>query len=115
MLGVIWMSWHIPLFLIEGSYQSGLVGTPAFWYFWAGILAQTILMVWIYNNTRRSTLSAIIFHFVVNFVGELLGLTARADLFYLLLQAACAVAVVVVWGPQTFRLADRVRRSRTSV
>jgi CAAX protease family protein len=114
-LGIIWMSWHVPLFLIEGSYQHGLVGTPSFWYFWIGILAQTVLMVWIYNNTRRSTLSAILFHFVVNFIGELLGLTARTELFYLLLQVACAVAVVAVWGPKTMTLGDRVRGSRASM
>lgn len=56
-------------------------------------------MTWIYNRTRRSTLSAVLFHFLINFVGELYDLTARAELFYILLWVAMALVVIVVERP----------------
>jgi hypothetical protein len=70
---------------------------------------QSVLMTWIYNNNRQSTLSAILFHFMVNLVGELLGLTLRAEALYILLWIIVAIGVTVLWGPD--RLAhDRVRQ-----
>ncbi len=70
-IGVFWALWHLPLFFIPGTYQSGLGnGSPGFWLFFIALLPDSILYTWIYNNTNRSTLSAILFHFVTNFSGE---------------------------------------------
>jgi membrane protease YdiL (CAAX protease family) len=55
-IGGTWALWHLPLFFIAGTYQHGLgVGTPAFWLFMVTKFPDSILMTWIYNNTRRST------------------------------------------------------------
>jgi membrane protease YdiL (CAAX protease family) len=100
-LGAAWTVWHIPLFFIPGSYQHGLgLGTLGFWLFMADKIPLSILMTWVYNNNRRSTLSAILFHFSVNFVGELFELTARAELFYIIFWILAAIAVTIFWGPQ---------------
>ncbi len=100
-LGAAWTVWHIPLFFISGSYQHGLgLGTSGFWLFMADKIPQSVLMTWVYNNNRRSTLSAILFHFSVNFIGELFELTARAELFYIIFWVLAAIAVTVIWGPQ---------------
>ncbi|HKZ83727.1 MAG TPA: hypothetical protein VJ793_08725 [Anaerolineae bacterium] len=64
-----------------------------------GATANSILYTWIYNNTGRSTLSAILFHFMVNFTGELFALSPRAELYSFLLTVAATVVVVIVWGP----------------
>lgn len=99
-IGGTWALWHLPLFFIAGTYQHGLgVGTPAFWLFMVTKFPDSILMTWIYNNTRRSTLSAILFHFMTNFVGELLPLSTRADLYQAVAFAVAALAVVLIWGP----------------
>jgi membrane protease YdiL (CAAX protease family) len=66
-----------------------------------GIVVSTILYTWIYNNTRRSTLSAILFHFMQNFTGELFELSARAEIYSLLLTISAVITVVVVWGSKT--------------
>jgi membrane protease YdiL (CAAX protease family) len=100
-LGVLWTIWHLPLFFIEGTYQHGLgIGTQAFWLYMLDKVPQSILMTWIYNNTRRSTLTAILFHFMVNFTGELYELTLRADQIYIGLQILAAFAVTTTFGPQ---------------
>jgi uncharacterized protein len=84
LLGVVWAGWHLPLFFIEGSYQSGLREPYFFALFVTGILAQSVVMTWVYNNTRRSTLSAVLVHFMVNFVGELNGLSRTGEGLYVL-------------------------------
>ena len=49
-VGIFWGLWHLPLFLIEGTYQSGLgLGTAAFWSFHLGIIAACPLYAWLYN------------------------------------------------------------------
>jgi membrane protease YdiL (CAAX protease family) len=99
-LGVAWTVWHLPLFFIQGSYQYTLgLGTARFWLYMMDKVPQSVLMTWIYNNNRRSTLSAILFHFTVNLIGELFGLTLRAEAMYILLWIVAAIGVTVLWGP----------------
>jgi uncharacterized protein len=100
-LGVAWTVWHLPLFFIQGSYQHSLgLGTAQFWLYMMDKVPQSVLMTWIYNNNRRSTLSAILFHFMVNLVGELFDLALRAEAFYILLWIIAAIGVSILWGPE---------------
>jgi hypothetical protein len=59
-------------------------------------------------NNRRSTLSAVLFHFVGNLAGELLTLPDRAEFFKVLLVVVAAIAVTAIWGTKT------LARRRTS-
>lgn len=99
LLGAIWSLWHLPLFFVEGSYQAGLgIGTLEFWLFFLGIIPLNMLFSWIYNNTGRSILAVILFHAMVNFSGEIIALSPRADVFATILWALAAAGVVAVWG-----------------
>ena len=101
-LGVLWTLWHAPLFFIPDSYQNGLLfGTVAFWWYMLDKTFQSVLMTWIYNNTSRSTLTAILFHFMVNFTGELFVLSARTDFFQIIVWALAALVVIFIWKPKT--------------
>ncbi len=102
-LGAMWALWHLPLFFMTGTFQHNEVGfgTPGFWTFCLGTIVSSILFTWIYNNANRSTLSAILFHFSINFSGEFLTPTEQARFYQLLLLIITAVAVVIVWGPGT--------------
>lgn len=100
-LGFLWTIWHLPLFLISGSYQHGLgIGTPQFWLYLLDKIPQSILITWIYNNNRRSILAAVLFHFMVNFVGELLNLSLQGEIIYIAAWWIMAAIVVIVWKPQ---------------
>ena len=100
-LGFLWTIWHLPLFFINGSYQHSLgIGTPQFWLYMLDKIPQSILMTWIYNNNQRSTLSAVLFHFIVNFVGELLDLSLQGEIIYIIAWWLMAVIVILVWKPQ---------------
>ena len=71
-LGLIWAVWHLPLFFINGSYQHHLgFGSLSFWSYDVTILELSVLFTWIYNHNARSTLAAILFHFVLNLTGSL--------------------------------------------
>lgn len=49
-------------------------------------------------NTNRSTLSAILFHFSINFSGEFLTPPEQAKLYQLLLTGLMAVADTLILG-----------------
>lgn len=101
-LGVAWAVWHTPLFFIKGTYQNNLgFGSLSFWIFMMELIPLSILYTWIYNNNQRSTLSAVLLHFMVNFIGELFELTKRAELYQFLLWVAAAIVVTLIWEPET--------------
>ena len=99
-VGVFWASWHLPLFFINGTYHHNLgVGTIAFWIFMIEPIIGSIFYTWIYNNTNRSILSAILFHFMGNYMGELFELSERAEIGQFVVTILFAVIVVFIWGP----------------
>jgi len=86
-LGLIWAMWRLPLFFITGTYQNNLsFSLLFFWMYMIVIIPHAILYTWVYNNNRRSTLSAVLFHFTVNFVGQLFKLSERAEIYLFLLK-----------------------------
>jgi membrane protease YdiL (CAAX protease family) len=102
-LGVMWALWHLPLFFFEGTYQNNLgFGSPAFWQFMLGIVPLAFIFTLIFNNTRRSILSAILFHFMINFTGDMFALSEQGELIYTILWAVAAVLVIVTWGAKSF-------------
>lgn len=101
-VGAAWVLWHIPLFFVEGTYQHGLgVGTIPFLNFNLGLIVSSVLYTWIFNNTGRSTLAAILFHFSQNFTGELFELSTRAEIISLALTLFLAILVIAFWGSKT--------------
>ena len=101
-LGSMWSLWHLPTFFIRDSYQASLgIGTPAFWLFFAGIIPLNFAFTWIYNSTGRSTLAVILFHSMVNFTGELIALSERADTFSIALWFVVAIGLTVIWSTKT--------------
>lgn len=102
-LAVLWGLWHWPMFFMVGTYQSGeqAIGSLRFWIdYCVGIVANTILMTWIYNNTRRSTLSAILYHFMMNFTGEFLNLIDIYHYYKVLWTVVIVIVVVIIYKPK---------------
>lgn len=103
LLGSAWALWHLPLFFIEGTWQAESVGfgTWRFWLFMLTIVVESVLYTWIFNHTRRSSLAAILFHFVGNAFGELFELSARAEVFNFALGIAAVLVVITCWDHKT--------------
>jgi membrane protease YdiL (CAAX protease family) len=102
-IGLIWAVWHLPLFFMEGTFQSEQIGfaTPAFWWYMLPTLPISVLDTWIYNNANRSTLSAVLLHFMVNLSGELFGLSQHARFYQAGLIFVVTAAIIAIWGPKT--------------
>ncbi len=103
-LGLIWSIWHMPLFFMRGTLMSDVfpLWSARFWVAMVpGILTGAVLMTWVYNNTGRSTLAAVLLHFMMNFTGEFLRLPGELKNYPFLWQILIAVAVIMVYGPAT--------------
>lgn len=71
-LGVVWIAWHLPLFLIPGTSQYPIgLGTLPFWLWSAQVICLSLIFTAVYNRTRFSALSAILLHFFANFTYSL--------------------------------------------
>jgi hypothetical protein len=77
------------------------MGSSSFWLFPVQVVALSVVMAWIYNHNQRSTLSAVLLHFMINFIGELFMPTARAEVRYALLWVMTAMVITLLWGPKT--------------
>ncbi len=95
-LGVIWALWHLPLFFMKDMLhgQHGF-GSIWFWLFMVQVPCMSVVMTWLFNNTRRSTLAAILFHFSANFAFSLANVTQATNAYATLLWLAAAG--IVAW------------------
>jgi len=98
-LGVAWAAWHIPLFLIEGTFQNQLgFGSFRFWVFLASNVPLTIIITWVYNHTNKSILSAALVHFSGNIIGAILTKTDQLAFLELLGLTIVAVFIIARFG-----------------
>jgi len=58
-LGIIWAVWHIPAFLISGTPQNAWSFAPYF----VGVVAVSVILTPLFNNSRGSLLIAVLYHF----------------------------------------------------
>lgn len=106
-VGSAWALWHVPLFFLEGTFQNGLgFGSARFWIFSATMIPLSVLMTWVYNHTRRSTLSAVLIHFTGNLTGMLVAKTESLALWELVVLGVAAVVVTAVYGPRELSRGD---------
>lgn len=92
--GAVWATWHVPLFLMEGYYGPATADPDPLFFFPGMVLAQ-ILYAWIYDNTARSVLAAIIFHTTVNATGEILAPSdAVGEISFFLTFVLCLVILL---------------------
>ncbi len=93
-LGVVWALWHVPLFLIPGTWQHAQgFGSPIFWRYMIQILPRTYLYTWVYVRNGRSLPSMVVFHSLSNMSGELLDVTTRADVPRMIMETLLAAVL----------------------
>lgn len=108
-IGVVWVAWHAPLFVVPGAIQAELAPLP----FLVQGIALAVLFTWLYNSTRGSLLLVVLLHGAVNAwltsVWYLRGSVEPTTLWVFAgLLGVAATIVVVVYGPA--QLARRHRQ-----
>lgn len=109
LLGIIWASWHIPLWFIPGEQHQ----QTFFLSFAANLIAFSIMMTWIFNNTNGSILATIVFHGAANASSDLVWCCGSSVWHLYGVHVFVAVVIVVIFGPKT--LVGRGLRIRSSI
>jgi len=88
-VGVAWAGWHLPLFVVQGTRQSG-----SFALYLASVIGLSVVLAWLYTNTRGSVLLAVVFHAQWNVFdsGALFAPQNTTDI------VAPAASALVIWG-----------------
>jgi uncharacterized protein len=102
-VGLLHWSWHLPLFLLPGYWAAFNTAPPTPLDLAFVVLPATVLYAWVYNNTGRSVLAVMLFHFTGNFSGQLFGISAVATTYRLVLVAIAVIIVVWQFGPTLIR------------
>ena len=90
-LGVIWLSWHIPYFFTPGVplYQKN------FWQWAPWVLILSVIYTWLFNNTKGSVLAPALFHATMNASLAILPTTDSLWYYYGALLLAVILIVVI--------------------
>lgn len=103
LLGGVWILFHLPLFFTKGGGVGGNMSNTPFLAFALNVLAGSVLVTWLFNNTGGSVLFAYLFHAASN---TWPGLFASADsdgsIFWMqaILLTIVAVIMVIVYGAE---------------
>lgn len=70
-IGAAWSVWHMPLFLVEGTWQADLgFGGLDFWTFSVAIFGLSVILTWLVAGSGGSVLIAMLAHLLINANGE---------------------------------------------
>lgn len=71
-VAVIWWFWHLPKFLVGGF-------NPMFFWWFFDVLAKSIMLALLYNNTKGSLLLVTLFHAAINTAGVILPIASTVS------------------------------------
>jgi len=96
-IAAAWALWHVPLFFIQGYplKEMDMTSLQAVLYF-SEFLPKSILYTWIFYKTGRSTLSAILFHFMCNYTGMIIEIGETASLIQTVLFYFSAFSAMIM-------------------
>lgn len=98
LLGVIWALFHLPIFFVHGPSVLGSQNSMNPFAFLVEVLAGSISITWLLNNTKGSLLIAYLYHAAVN--------TWTTEIFHVnsidsaMVALVVALIVVIRYGPE---------------
>jgi membrane protease YdiL (CAAX protease family) len=95
-LGIIWATWHIPLYILSGQ------GPVRIAVQLISLIGIRTLIIWIYNNTGKSVFATILIHAVYN-VCTLMVTSFYTSLGHLITSIFIIITAVIVaflWDPE---------------
>jgi membrane protease YdiL (CAAX protease family) len=102
-VGLLNWIWHYPLFYLPGYADAFHAIPPSMLQMFFVVVPAVLLYTWTYNNTGRSILATMLFHFSGNFWGEFFGLSAQGQTIRIVLVIVAVAIIAWWWGPATLR------------
>lgn len=97
LLGGVWILFHIPLFFTKGGGVGGNMSNTPFLAFALNVLAGSVLVTWLFNNTGGSVLFAYLFHAASNtWPGLFASAVPDGPIFWVQAILLVIAAVIVV-------------------
>ena len=99
-VGLFWVLWHIPLFLTKDSAFTATypLFSLSFWLWGISLLSISVIITWIFNHTRTSTLTAILFHFSMSATSGFFSFQSQMQSIMLIGFVLFAIFTLVVSG-----------------
>ena len=99
LVGMVWALWHLPLFLMIGTSQHELkIPFPGFFF---GVTALSVLFAWLHNHTKGSIWTAIFFHWIYTFAGQVTATGVTRSPLYNWLEYTpyilAAIVIAIAW------------------
>lgn len=92
--GGAWAIWHAPFVWFPGYYANTTFHPSLGWWL-PMIVCTTLLITHVYHRTGRSILAVLVFHGMMNFTGELLGISAA--MYPFVLSGYLVLALLLLW------------------
>ncbi len=94
----IWACWHLPLFLIPGTYQYTLtqLGPIYIINFLVSTIPIDFIQTWLYVKNRRSMLATIIFHLFINIFQEKIAMTPETKIIETGVFCVASAIIVII-------------------
>ena len=94
--GCIWACWHLPLFLIPGTYHYTLKEMGALYVinFLVSAIPVDFLQTWVYVKNNRSMLATAIFHLFLNVMQEKINISPETKCIETVVMLVAAAIVV---------------------
>ncbi len=95
-LGVVHAIWHIPLFFIQGYPLEEMAAQPVMVVaYFAMLIPKAVIFTWLFYRTNRSTLSAILFHFMINYTGMISNMDIITEYLQMIVYYVFATIIIV--------------------
>ena len=94
--GCIWACWHLPLFLIPGTYHYTLKEMGALYVinFLVSAIPVDFLQTWVYVKNNRSMLATAVFHLFLNIMQEKINISPETKCIETVVMLVAAAIVV---------------------
>ncbi|MDD8031219.1 MAG: CPBP family intramembrane metalloprotease [Acidobacteriota bacterium] len=96
LISVVWVFWHFPLFMVKGHSLESKADDPLLVAFYLlNLFPISVILTYLFIKNQRSTLAAILFHFMIAFSGQLFELPPLTEGLKTTLYLLVAIYLVV--------------------
>ena len=80
LIAAVWALWHVPLFMVKGYPLQARAENPLLLaFYFLDLFPKSVIFTYLFFKNQRSTLAAILFHFMINFTGQLFELAPLTE------------------------------------